>query len=137
MYKVVKDDRKKEMPLSQLQLALSPVSIEYTSENLSKGKGLPTTGHEGQEGEQRYSSTLTLTSAIDGGGWSTPSPGRFTPGNDPVLIVQEAEWAPGPIWTGVENLDSTGIRSPHRPARSVVAIPTELPRPTNLTYNNY
>ena len=25
-----------------------------------------------------------------GGGWSTPRPGRFTPGNDPVPIVQEA-----------------------------------------------
>jgi hypothetical protein len=22
--------------------------------------------------------------ALDGGGWSTPRPGRFTPGNDPI-----------------------------------------------------
>ena len=42
---------------------------------------------------------------------------RFTPGNDPVPIVQEAGWAPGPVWTGAENLSSTGIRSPDRPAR--------------------
>jgi hypothetical protein len=55
-----------------------------------KGKGLPTTGHEGPEWEYRYSTTLSLTSALDGGGWSTPRPGRFTPGNDPVLIVQDA-----------------------------------------------
>jgi hypothetical protein len=27
-----------------------------------------------------YSSTLSLTSALDGGGWSNPRPGRFTPG---------------------------------------------------------
>ena len=27
-----------------------------------------------------YNSTLPSTSAIDGGGWSTPLPGRFTPG---------------------------------------------------------
>jgi hypothetical protein len=27
----------------------------------------------------RYSSTLSLTLALDGGGWSTPRPGRFTP----------------------------------------------------------
>ena len=26
--------------------------------------------------------------------------------------------APGPVWTGVENLVPTGIRSPDRPARS-------------------
>jgi hypothetical protein len=38
----------------------------------------------------RDSSTLSLTSALDGGGWSTPRPGRFTPGNNPVLIAQEA-----------------------------------------------
>jgi hypothetical protein len=31
---------------------------------------------------------LSLTSARDGGGWSTPRPGRFTPGKDPVSIVQ-------------------------------------------------
>jgi hypothetical protein len=64
-----------------------------------KGKVNPRTGHEGPEGEQRYSSTLSLTPALDGGGWSTPRPGRFTPGNDPVPIVQEAGWAPGPVWT--------------------------------------
>jgi len=27
----------------------------------------------------------------------------FTPGKDPVSIVQEAGWAPGPIWKGAEN----------------------------------
>jgi hypothetical protein len=27
-----------------------------------------------------------------------------TPGNGPVSNVQEAEWAPGPVWTGAENL---------------------------------
>jgi len=45
-------------------------------------------------GEYRYSSTLPLTSELAGGGWSTPRPGRFTPGEDPVPIVQEAGWAP-------------------------------------------
>jgi len=48
-----------------------------------KGKVHPTTGHEGPE---MYSST-SLTSALYGGGWSTPRPGRFTPGKDPVPIV--------------------------------------------------
>ena len=31
--------------------------------------------------------TLSLTSARDGGGWSMPRPGRFTPGKDAVPIV--------------------------------------------------
>jgi len=47
----------------------------------------------------------------------TPRP-LFTPGKDPVPIVQEAGWAPGPVWTGAENFVPTGIRSPDRPARS-------------------
>ena len=53
-------------------------------------------------------------------GWAvtiTPRP-LFTPGKDPVPIVQEAGWDPGPVWTGVENLTPTGIRSPDCPARS-------------------
>jgi len=29
----------------------------------------------------------------------TPRP-YFTPGKDPVPTVQEAGWAPGPVWTG-------------------------------------
>ena len=66
----------------------------YTTKG--KGKVHPRTGHEGPEGEQRYSSTLTLISALDGGGWSTPRPGRFTPGKDPVPTVQD-RWAPEPV----------------------------------------
>ena len=53
-------------------------------------------------------------------GWGvsvTPRP-LFTPGKDPVPIGQEAGWAPGPVWTGAENLARTGIRSPDRPACS-------------------
>jgi hypothetical protein len=37
---------------------------------------------------------------------------------DVVQIVQEAGWAPGPVWTVAENLALTGFRSPDRPARS-------------------
>jgi hypothetical protein len=38
-------------------------------------------------------------------------------GRDPVPILYEARWAPGPFWTVAENLASTGIRSLDRPAR--------------------
>jgi hypothetical protein len=47
---------------------------------------------------------------------SMPWP-HFTSGEDPVPIVQEAGWAPGPVWTGGKSCP-TGIRSPDRPARS-------------------
>jgi hypothetical protein len=65
-----------------------------------------------------YSSTLPSTSALDGDGWSKSRPGRFTPGNDTVPIVQEAGWVTATVWKGAENLSPTGIRSPGRPARS-------------------
>jgi len=42
----------------------------------------------------------------------------FTLGKDAVPTVQEAGWAPGPVWTGAENLAPTEIRSPDRPSRS-------------------
>jgi hypothetical protein len=49
------------------------------------------------------------TSALGGVGWSAPRPGRSTPGKDPVPIVPEAGWAPGPVWTYAKNLAPTGI----------------------------
>ena len=47
--------------------------------------------------------------------WSAPRPGRPTSEKE---AVQDAGWAPGPVWTGAENLTSTWIRSPYRPAPS-------------------
>jgi hypothetical protein len=58
----------------------------------------------------------------------------FTPRKDLVPIVQEAGWAPGPVWTGAENLAPTMIQSPDSPAHSSVAIPTELPGPPMTRY---
>ena len=45
------------------------------------------------------SSTVSLALALDVGGWSTPRPCRFIPGKDPVPVVYEAGWLPGPVWT--------------------------------------
>jgi len=42
----------------------------------------------------------------------------FTPGKDPVPIVQEAGWAPGLVWTGAENLARHRDSISDRPARS-------------------
>ena len=60
-----------------------------------------------------------MTTALEGG-WGvsvTPRP-HFTPRKDPVPIVKDAGRPPVPIWTGAENLDPTGLRSPHRPPHS-------------------
>jgi hypothetical protein len=37
--------------------------------------------------------------------------GLFPTDTDPVPIVNEVVWAPGPVWTVVENPTLTGIRS--------------------------
>ena len=58
-------------------------------------------GQEGPEGEKMYSSTLSSTSVLGGGGWSTVRPGCFTPGL---------------VWMGTENLAPTRIQSPDYPA---------------------
>jgi hypothetical protein len=83
-----------------------------------KSKFHPRTGHEGPEGEERYSCTLSLTSELCGVGVQRHAPAALPRERDPVPIVYDAGWAPGPVWKGAENLAPTGIRSLDRPARS-------------------
>jgi hypothetical protein len=48
------------------------------------------------------------------------APAAFTSGKDPVPIVQEAGWAPGPVWTCAKNLcPPPGFDPRDRPVRSV------------------
>jgi hypothetical protein len=68
-------------------------------------------------GERRYSSYSYLTSALDGSEWSASRPGHALPPGKgpPVPIVQEAGWAPEPVWTqGLEEKSSAlvGDRNP-------------------------
>jgi len=53
-----------------------------------------------------------------GVGGQRHAPAAFTPGKDPLPILQEAGWIPRPVWIGAENLAPIGIRSPDRPTRS-------------------
>jgi hypothetical protein len=73
-----------------------------------KGKVHPRTGHEGPEGEQRYSPTLSLTSALDGG-WVVKATAR-------PLCPRErhgTHYTGG--WVGPRaGLDGCGKSRPHR-----------------------
>jgi len=83
-----------------------------------RSKNAPFTGRTAHRGSRGIA--LLFHDHGTGRGWGisvTPQP-LFTPSKDPVPIVQEAGWAPGPVWTGAENPVPTGIRSPDRPARS-------------------
>jgi hypothetical protein len=42
---------------------------------------------------------------------SITPPAAFSSGKDPVPIVQEAGWAPEPVWIGAENLAPPGFDS--------------------------
>jgi hypothetical protein len=99
-----------------------PVFLLMRDKGKGKGRICPRTGHEGTVGEWRHSCTRVLISALNRGAWSAPHPGLFTPRKDPIHIVQEAEWAPGSVWTDGENLAPTGIRSQDRPSRSEIRL---------------
>jgi hypothetical protein len=52
-------------------------------------------------GGEMYSSYSFTTSALDGGEWSASRPGRALPPGKgpPAPLLQEAGWAPEPVWT--------------------------------------
>jgi len=58
---------------------------------------------------------------------------HFTPEKDPVPIVQEAGWAPGPVWTGGKSRPNRNS-IPDRPARSQSLYRLSY-RPTKFTYS--
>jgi hypothetical protein len=60
--------------------------------------------------------------ALQGGGWSAPHSGRFTPCKDPVPIVQEATLGLEAGQDDTENFAPTGSRSPDHTARSELQI---------------
>ena len=65
-------------------------------------------------------------------GWvvsSTPRP-HFTPGKDPLPILQEAGWALGPVWTGGKSRPHRDS-IPDRPARSQSLYRLSYPAHTN------
>ena len=61
--------------------------------------------------------------------WGHPyAPAASTPGKDPVPLLQEAWWTPGPVFMGGKSrLHRDSISD--RPVPSSVALPTELPGP--------
>ena len=80
--KPVDYDFVRKCPMSALLSALWTQLVNY------KGKVHPRTGHESTEEEQRYSPTLSLTSAPTWGELSTTYPTRLTPRErEPVPIL--------------------------------------------------
>ena len=79
-----------------------------------------------------YSSLLSLTSTLEGVGGQRHAraspPLRERSGTHCI----EGWVGPGPVWTGVENLARSGIRSPDRPACSESQYRLSNPGPQNM-----
>ena len=90
-----------------------------------KGKVPPKTDHEGPEGKYKFSSTLSLTLALDEVGGQRHAPTALPPGKTRYPSYR----ASGQVWTGAENLAHTGIRSPDCPARSESLYRLRYPGP--------
>jgi hypothetical protein len=83
--------------LHSLQLYCSPCD---TASNCTSCTAYSCTVHRAiQRAIARLAQPTAVLFHDLGGGWSAPRLGRFTPGKDPVPIVQEAGRAPGPVWT--------------------------------------
>jgi hypothetical protein len=76
---------------------------------VKKGKGNPITGPGGPLGWVEVELNSYLISALEGVSGQHHAPAPFTPGKNPVPIVQEAGWAPEPVWLVAENVASPGF----------------------------
>jgi len=75
-----------------------------------------------------------MNAALEGGEWSAARPGRNLPPGKTRYTFYRRLGGPQGRSGRAENLVPTGIRYPDRPARSSVAIPTELPGPLLTKY---
>jgi hypothetical protein len=64
-----------------------------------------------------------MTTALEGVRGQRHAPAALYPGKDAVPIVQETGWAPGPVWTGAENLAPPGFDP--RPVQPVASRYTD------------
>jgi hypothetical protein len=82
------------------------------------------------EKEYRYSSTLFVTSALDGGGWPTIRPGPFTPRKERWYAFYRRLGGPQGQSRWVRKISPlTRIRSPDRRARSESLYRLSYPGP--------
>jgi hypothetical protein len=98
----------RDKPLTSAEDGLQFVIIQLAA--LSEGEVRLITGREGPEWDQRYNCCFNL-----GAGWGLSgqrhAPAALLRGKGATPSVQQTGWAPGPVWSGAENLTVAGIRS--------------------------
>ena len=69
------------------------------------GKGHPRTGHEGPKGEYMYSSTLSLTSKLDGVGGQRQAPAALPPEKTRYPLYRRLGEPPSPyMYSGIQKV---------------------------------
>ena len=84
-------------------------SIPTRDKIKGKGKVHPRTGHEGPEGDYRYCSTISLTSALNGVGVLGHAPAASNPGTTGYTLYRRlggAQGPPGRVWKTLPHRDS-------------------------------
>jgi len=114
-----------------LGLTVMCCSIEFLN-HTGKGKFHSITYHECPERSKMYCSSPSLTSSLDEGGWSTPHPSCFTPGNDPEATVQEAGWSQAQ--SGQVRKNSPPPEFDSRTAQLAVSRHTDCAVPAHIIY---
>jgi hypothetical protein len=117
----------------------SYVSLDIKCSNVQsspkKCKVVPLRSTEAHLGDSRCSSYSFLISALEGGEWAALRPSRalHLGKEPPVLIVQEAGWAPEPVWTQrIEEKYSGPVGDRTSAVQSIVRHYTDwaIPAPT-------
>jgi hypothetical protein len=94
--------------LLQVYYLVMPTTAKVIYSSKGKDKVDPRTGHEGPEGEQRYSSTVSLTSALDRVGVQRHVLTALPPGKKSGTYSMRG-------WVGPRaGLDGCGKSRPHR-----------------------
>ena len=96
---------------------------------ISLGRFQPFTGHEGPQGEQRYSSTLIQTSALEGGERSASRPGSTLPPGKTRYPLYRRLGGPQGLSGLVRKILPHRDSIPGPSSPQAVAIPTTLPGP--------
>jgi hypothetical protein len=100
-----------------------------------KGKAVRYAPYRDSLGDRRYSSYSFLTSALEGGEWSASRPGRALPPGKltPVPTVQEAGWAPQPVWKQrLEEKSSASVGDRTPAVQAVVRHYTDWATPAHI-----
>ena len=105
------------------------------SKPLTHLRGTPETSfrNTGLAYSVKDSSTLSLTSALDGGGWLTPRHGCFTPEKENWCPLYTRLVVSRVVWTGAENLFPPGFDT--RTVRPVASRYTDWAIAAHLRYN--